>query len=90
MRFEGTCVLTTAAAAPAPSEAQLRIRDSATNAMILQGEQPQRVGGEGEGHTKDKGGWREADESLCSNTSFSTQFIRSSVCCGAGGSLEEG
>lgn len=42
MRVERTCVLTTAAAAPAPSEAQLRIRKSATNAMILQGEQPRR------------------------------------------------
>lgn len=51
MRFEGTCVLTTAAAAPAPSEAQLRIRDSATNAMILQGEKPQRVGRGGGGGT---------------------------------------
>lgn len=42
MRFERTCVLTTAAAVPAPSEAQLRIRERATNAMILQGEHSQR------------------------------------------------
>lgn len=42
LRFERTPVLTTAVAAPAPSEAQLRIRDSAPNAMILQGEQPGR------------------------------------------------
>lgn len=51
MGFERTCVLTTAAAAPAPNEAQLRIRESATNAMILQGGQPQR----GVAH-EDKGG----------------------------------
>lgn len=64
------CVLTTAAAAPAPSEAQLRIRDSATNTMILQGEQPQRGGAH-----QDRGGWGEADESFCSNTSFPPDFF---------------
>lgn len=52
MRFGRTCVLTTAAAAAAPSKAQLRIRDSATKARILQGEQPQR--GEGGVHMKTK------------------------------------
>lgn len=36
-RLERTPVLTTDVAAPAPSEAQLRIRDSAPNARILQG-----------------------------------------------------
>lgn len=48
-------VLTTAVAAPAPSEAQLRIRDSAPNAMILQGEQPPREEGGGTNRDKEDG-----------------------------------
>lgn len=48
---------------PAPSEAQLRIRDRTTKAMILGGETAiydrdrERVGG----------GWGETDESVCTN-----------------------
>lgn len=39
MRFYRKCYLTTAVAVPAPSEAQLRIRDSTVKTMILEGKQ---------------------------------------------------